>query len=554
MHPMHALLKTLVDNKGSDLHLSAGMPPCMRIHGKITQHNSAPLNHEAIRSMTHDLLSKHQIKNFEENMALDCAIMLPGIARFRCNLFLQENGMGAVFRALPVNPSSFTELNLPNALRGIVHMQHGLVLVVGPTGSGKTTTLAALLDEINTNYPKHILTLEDPIEILHKSKNSLVNQREIGQHVVSFADGLRSALREDPDVILVGEMRDSETMGLAMTAAETGHIVFATLHVGSTHKTPDRIISSYPASQQAQVRTVLAESLSYVVAQTLLPAKNGGRVAAFEILVNTPAVANLIREGKTTQIISALQTGSHEGMITMKSYVENLFMQGKIAENVYEAYMRDLQQELSKEKAAVTKEEVQKIQSSIEIKKPPSAHGAQNNGWVRGARRNTVKTSTNARASVFAKAPESTADTANKTANPEDTSSSAVWSRGADENTQTNAPSQHFTPPAPKSETALSPEPAAPPIQTQAPAQQEPTEHDPKEQVLQGPWAPSSEEAAPPASAQMVEQKDQTPPPPPPEAVSSSSDPATNAPQASASEETTAAKKAGLLDRFKRKA
>ncbi|HEU0012210.1 MAG TPA: type IV pilus twitching motility protein PilT, partial [Longimicrobium sp.] len=311
-------LRVLVQQGGSDLHLSCGSPPVMRLHGHLQRIKFRDLTEQDMQALLFEMLRPEQKERYTATSDLDFAYEIPGLARFRGNLFRQHRGPGAVFRVIPSKVLSADELKLPEAIRGFARLNRGLVLVTGPTGSGKSTTLAALIDFINETRPDHILSIEDPIEFVHQNKKGLVNQREVGPHTASFASALRAALREDPDVILVGELRDPETISLALTAAETGHLVFGTLHTNSAAKTVDRIIDSFPGELQAQVRAMLSESLRGVVAQQLLRRKGGqGRVAAHEILVGTPAVANLIREGKTFQIPSIIQTGKKDGMVLM---------------------------------------------------------------------------------------------------------------------------------------------------------------------------------------------------------------------------------------------
>ena len=316
---------------GSDLHLSAGAPPVMRLHGQLTPIEDRTLGRDEVHRMVDAILNDDQRRLFQERRDLDLAIELGESGRFRVNVFNQRNGEGAVFRVVPTRIRSSQELGLPDVVLTLAQRENGLVLVTGPTGSGKSTTLAAMIDLVNSTQKKHIITLEDPIEFVHRSKGCLVNQREIGSHTKSFAAALRAALREDPDVILVGEMRDLETIGLALTAAETGHLVLATLHTKSAPKTIDRIIDAFPQAQQPQVRVQLAEALQGVVSQILLPTKDArGRVAAFEIMVATVAVRNLIREGKTHQMASAIQTGTQVGMQTLDQALRSLVMQGRI--------------------------------------------------------------------------------------------------------------------------------------------------------------------------------------------------------------------------------
>jgi twitching motility protein PilT len=327
-------LKVLVQHGGSDLHLSCGSPPIMRVHGHLHRIKYPDLTHEQITGLIHEILLDHQRESFTATRDLDFAYEIPKVARFRGNCFHQHRGPAAVFRVIPSRVLSADEIELPDAIRRFTDLNKGLVLVTGPTGSGKTTTLAAMIDLINSTRPEHILTIEDPIEFVHQSKKALVNQREVGPHTKSFAAALKASLREDPDVILIGEMRDRETISLALTAAETGHLVFGTLHTNSAHKTVDRIIDTFPGDLQEQVRAMLAESLRGVVAQQLLRKKGGkGRVAAHEIMVGTPAVSNMIREGKTFQIPSMIQTGKKDGMVLMDQSIRDLLMAGVVDED-----------------------------------------------------------------------------------------------------------------------------------------------------------------------------------------------------------------------------
>lgn len=321
------LLKVMKEQKASDLHLTTGIPPSIRVHGELTPMDLPPLNPDTIHELLYGVLNDFQRKTFEENKELDFAIELSGIARFRVNMFYQKGGEAAVFRIIPTDILSLGQLGLPSTLQKLTDKPKGLILVTGPTGSGKSTTLAAMIDYINDRYAHHILTIEDPIEFVHKHKKSVINQREIGSHTKSFANALRSALREDPDVILVGELRDLETISLALTAAETGHLVFGTLHTMSAAKTVDRIIDVFPSGQQAQIRTMFAESIVAVLSQALLPRTDKkGRIAALEIMIGTSGVKSLIREGKTHQIGSAIQTGQQYGMISMDQYLKELYM------------------------------------------------------------------------------------------------------------------------------------------------------------------------------------------------------------------------------------
>lgn len=330
-------LRLLVQQGGSDLHLSCGNPPIMRVHGHLQRVKFRDLTEQDMTALLLEILLPYQKERYLETNDLDFAYEIPGVARFRGNALRQHRGPAAVFRVIPSRVLSADEINLPPAIRNFSQLNKGLVLVTGPTGSGKSTTLAAMIDLINDTRPEHILSIEDPIEFVHQSKKSLVNQREVGPHTKSFASALKAALREDPDVILVGEMRDQETISLALTAAETGHLVFGTLHTNSAHKTVDRIIDTFPGELQSQVRSMLSETLKGVVAQQLLRKKGGqGRVAAHEILVGTPAVANQIREGKTFQIPSIIQTGKKDGMVLMDQSILGFLMAGVIdAEEAY---------------------------------------------------------------------------------------------------------------------------------------------------------------------------------------------------------------------------
>jgi twitching motility protein PilT len=339
MAQIDQFLRLLIQQGGSDLHLSCGNPPIIRVHGHLQRIRFRELTPADLKTLLLEVLTAEQRERFETTRDLDFAYEIADVARFRGNVFVQHRGMGGVFRVIPARIPSADELKLPQAIRDFTRLNKGLVLVTGPTGSGKSTTLAAMVDLINQTRPDHILTIEDPIEFVHQPKTALINQREVGPHTLSFTSALRAALREDPDVILVGEMRDRETISLALTAAETGHLVFGTLHTNSAHKTVDRIIDSFSADQQEQVRAMLAESLRGVVAQQLLRKKGGaGRVAAHEILVGTPAVSNLIREGKTFQLPSVIQTGKREGMIQMDQSILAHVMSGAI--DGEEAYAR----------------------------------------------------------------------------------------------------------------------------------------------------------------------------------------------------------------------
>jgi len=325
------LLKFAKQQGASDLHLSSGVSPMVRLHGSLRKLDMNPLTREDIHSMIDNILNDDQRKRFERDLELDFSFNLNGSARFRANVSQQERGEAAVFRMIPSGCPTLSQLNLPPIIADLVLKEKGLILVTGPTGSGKTTTLAAMVNHINENRHAHLITIEDPIEFLHQPKNCLINQRELGKHTHSFAAALKSALREDPDVILVGEMRDLETTALAITAAETGHLVMATLHTNSAHKTVDRVVDIFPAESRDQVRTMFSESILAIIAQTLIPTKDGkGRVAGFEILVANTATRNLIREGKTYQIPSAIQTGQQSGMQSLDHHLKDLVNKGII--------------------------------------------------------------------------------------------------------------------------------------------------------------------------------------------------------------------------------
>ncbi len=319
------LLAFGVKNKASDLHLSAGLPPMIRVHGDIRKINLPAMLHTEVHAMVYDIMNDEQRKFYEENKEIDFSFEIPGLARFRVNAFIHQRGAGAVMRTIPSKILSLADLGAPKIFESIADYPRGLVLVTGPTGSGKSTTLAAMVNHRNEHEMGHILTVEDPIEFVHESKKCLVNQREVGAHTLSFQNALRSALREDPDIILVGEMRDLETIRLAMSAAETGHLVFGTLHTSSAAKTIDRIIDVFPADEKEMVRAMLSESLRAVISQTLLKTKDGtGRVAAHEIMICTPAIRNLIREAKVPQMYSSIQTGAALGMQTLDQCLQDL--------------------------------------------------------------------------------------------------------------------------------------------------------------------------------------------------------------------------------------
>ena len=327
------LLAFGVKNGASDLHLSGGMPPMIRVDGEMRKINLPTLDHKQVHALVYDIMNDHQRKNYEENWECDFSFEIPGVARFRVNAFNQNRGAGAVFRTIPSKVLTLEQLNAPGIFRQIAENPRGLVLVTGPTGSGKSTTLAAMLDYKNDTDYGHILTIEDPIEFVHQSKKSLGNQREVHRDTKGFEAALRSALREDPDTILVGEMRDLETIRLALTAAETGHLVFGTLHTTSAPKTIDRIVDVFPAAEKEMVRAMLSESLQAVISQTLLKKKGGGRVAAHEILIGTRAIRNLIRENKIAQMRSAMQTGQADGMQTLDQSLKGLIMKGLVDKN-----------------------------------------------------------------------------------------------------------------------------------------------------------------------------------------------------------------------------
>jgi twitching motility protein PilT len=332
------LLMEVVGRRASDLHLSAGAPPTVRVRGRLSRLENYPvLSDTDTREIVYSILSGDQRQRLETNWQLDFAYSIPGHARFRVNAYFQRGAIGAAFRLIPFELTSIDQLGLPAAVHDLTRKPRGFVLVTGPTGSGKSTSLAAMLDEINSTREEHIMTIEDPIEFLHAHKKCLVNQRELGSDAQSFADALKAALRQDPDVILVGEMRDLETISTALTAAETGHLVFATLHTQDTAQTVDRIIDVFPPEQQGQVRVQLSVALQGIVTQQLLPTADGaGRVAACEVLIPNPAVRNLIREGKTHQIYSVLQTGSAQGMQTMDAALVSLIRTGKVSQKLAE--------------------------------------------------------------------------------------------------------------------------------------------------------------------------------------------------------------------------
>ena len=327
------LLAFGVKQGASDLHLSAGLPPMIRVDGDIRRINVPEMDHKLVHDMVYDIMSDKQRKDFEEFWETDFSFEIPGLARFRVNAFNHNRGAGAVFRTIPSKILSLEDLGAPKIFQEISEYPRGIVLVTGPTGSGKSTTLAAMVDYKNDTEYGHILTVEDPIEFVHESKKCLVNQREVHRDTLGFNEALRSALREDPDTILVGEMRDLETIRLALSAAETGHLVFGTLHTSSAAKTIDRIVDVFPAAEKSMVRSMLSESLKAVISQTLMKKIGGGRVAAHEIMIGTPAIRNLIREDKVAQMYSAIQTGQNVGMITLDQNLKGLLAQGVIAKD-----------------------------------------------------------------------------------------------------------------------------------------------------------------------------------------------------------------------------
>lgn len=327
------LLAFGVKQGASDLHLSAGLPPMIRVDGDIRRINVPEMDHKQVHDMIYDIMSDKQRKDYEEYWETDFSFEIPGLARFRVNAFNHNRGAGGVFRTIPSKILSLEDLGAPKIFQQISEYPRGIVLVTGPTGSGKSTTLAAMVDYKNDNEYGHILTVEDPIEFVHESKKCLVNQREVHRDTLGFNEALRSALREDPDTILVGEMRDLETIRLALTAAETGHLVFGTLHTSSAAKTIDRIVDVFPGGEKSMVRSMLSESLKAVIAQTLMKKIGGGRVAAHEIMIGTPAIRNLIREDKIAQMYSAIQTGQNVGMQTLDQNLKALLAQGVIAKD-----------------------------------------------------------------------------------------------------------------------------------------------------------------------------------------------------------------------------
>ena len=315
----------------SDLHLSAGLPPMIRVDGDVRRINLPPMEHKEVHGLIYDIMNDKQRKDYEEFLETDFSFEVPGVARFRVNAFNQNRGSGAVFRTIPSKVLTMEDLGMGQVFKDIASVPRGLVLVTGPTGSGKSTTLAAMIDYINDSRYEHILTIEDPIEFVHESKQCLLNQREVHRDTLGFNEALRSALREDPDIILVGELRDLETIRLALTAAETGHLVFGTLHTTSAAKTIDRVVDVFPAEEKSMVRSMLSESLQAVISQTLMKKMGGGRIAAHEIMIGTSAIRNLIREDKIAQMYSAIQTGGSLGMTTLDQCLEKLLKKGLIS-------------------------------------------------------------------------------------------------------------------------------------------------------------------------------------------------------------------------------
>src|SRR5579863_4490400 len=337
------LLAFSVKNKASDLHLSAGLPPMIRVDGDVRRINIPAFEHKQVHALVYDIMSDKQRRDYEEFLETDFSFEIPGLARFRVNAFNQNRGAGAVFRTIPSDIQTLEDLGAPRVFKELIDQTQGLILVTGPTGSGKSTTLAAMVDHVNKNEYGHILTIEDPIEFVHTAQKCLINQREVHRDTHGFSEALRSALREDPDYVLVGEMRDLETIRLALTAAETGHLVFATLHTSSAAKTIDRVIDVFPAGEKAMVRSMLSESLRAVISQSLLKRVGGGRIAAHEIMIGTPAIRNLIREGKIAQMYSSIQTGGAQGMQTLDQCLTELISKNQVSkeEARYKAQNKD---------------------------------------------------------------------------------------------------------------------------------------------------------------------------------------------------------------------
>jgi twitching motility protein PilT len=340
MH-VNELLALCIEHNASDLHLSAGLAPLLRVDGELKTLDHPPLTTLELNQLLQDIMNEEQRASFAKDLEIDFSFTITALTRFRVNVFQQQRGPAAVFRAIPTTILSMQQLGLPEIINTLVDKPSGLVLVTGPTGSGKTTTLAAMIDHINEHRYHHILTIEDPIEFIHHSKKSLINQREVGRDTRGFNEALRSALREDPDIILVGELRDLETMRLAMTAAETGHLVLATLHTNSATKAINRIIDVFPAAEKAMIRTMLSESLNAVIAQSLLKKEGGGRVAALEIMVCNAALKHMIREDKIAQMVSVLQTGREEGMFTLDQHLAELVQNQVVAAETARSYAVD---------------------------------------------------------------------------------------------------------------------------------------------------------------------------------------------------------------------
>lgn len=334
------LLRFAVQQHASDLHISAGLPAMIRVDGEMIRINMPALDHPTVHKLIYDIMNDKQRADFEANFELDFSFELPNVSRFRVNIFNHNRGAGAVFRTIPTQVFTLEDLRMGEVFQRICNFRKGIVLVTGPTGSGKSTSLAAMINHINETRREHILTIEDPIEFVHESKKSLINQREVHRDTLSFQAALRSALREDPDVILVGEMRDIETIRLALTAAETGHLVFGTLHTNSAAKTIDRVIDVFPAAEKDMIRTMLSESLQAVISQILIKRQTGGRVAAHEIMLGTAAIRNLIRENKIAQMYSMLQTGAADGMVTLDQSLKNLVRQGVISKQTARPYAK----------------------------------------------------------------------------------------------------------------------------------------------------------------------------------------------------------------------
>jgi twitching motility protein PilT len=337
------LLAFSVKNKASDLHLSAGLPPMIRVDGDVRRINLPSLEHKQVHSLIYDIMSDRQRRDYEEFLETDFSFEIPGLARFRVNAFNQNRGAASVFRTIPSEVLTLEDLACPTVFRELCEHPQGLILVTGPTGSGKSTTLAAMVDHVNKHHYSHILTIEDPIEFVHTSQKCLINQREVHRDTHGFNEALRSALREDPDYILVGELRDLETIRLALTAAETGHLVFGTLHTSSAAKTIDRIIDVFPAGEKPMVRSMLSESLRAVISQTLLKKVSGGRLAAHEIMLGIPAIRNLIREDKVAQMYSSIQTGQQHGMQTLDQCLQDLVKRGQITRQQAQARAKNKQ-------------------------------------------------------------------------------------------------------------------------------------------------------------------------------------------------------------------